>query len=117
MDKTPATAKANEVLANLQRNKELGTAAAAKPGPERTGEVLFGEYRLPTAPGTVWFRDKDGQKYKRFYPDGIVRPENENEQRTMEDMVRVRNCYRHLPDAPVGEFQKPTAPIDPNQTN
>ena len=90
------------------------TAAQPQPNPvSPTGPA----YRLPTAPGTVWFKDEQGVKYKRFFPDGIVRCESEREVETMEAMRRVGNCYNHLEDIPVGDFQKAPAPVDLNGTN
>lgn len=111
-----------ELLAKMQAKANegsQGTALATSAKQPQTNLVspTGPAYRLPTAPGTVWFKDAAGVKYKRFFPDGIVRCENELEVETMESMRRVGNCFNHMENIPVGEFQKAPAPIDPNIVN
>lgn len=74
------------------------------------------QYQLPSAPCSLTFKDRDtGLVYKRVFPDGVARAENEHERQKLEQMVKARICYYYRGRQAQDSRQKMPDPVIPVQ--
>lgn len=117
MTETTKTVSAAELIAKANAAKEAKAADSSEPSEaEAPAEVTLSAtaYQLPIAPSTVWFKDKDGNKYKRIFPDGVAVPDTAEEKAVLEAMLKVGNCYRAV-EGVKGAFQKTVPPVGSEQ--
>lgn len=73
------------------------------------------KYQLPSAPCTISFKNREtGVVYRRVFPDGVAKAENELEHKNLEAMVKLGTCYYFQGVHLQTRSQKAPQPIGPD---
>lgn len=142
--KTPAELLKEAAVARAERAEKEGTNSAPAPAPtapapapttaepagsnvptiEQRVTMVEGileedrypqKYQLPSAPCTISFKNREtGVVYRRVFPDGVAKAENELEHKNLEAMVKLGTCYYFQGVHLQTRSQKAPQPIGPD---
>lgn len=132
--KSPAELLKEAAAAREARAEQISKEASAPTTTEPTGSnVIVSEqrtesvegvlvedrypqrYQLPSAPCTISFKNREtGVVYRRVFPDGVAKAENELEHKNLEAMVKLGTCYYFQGVHLQTRSQKAPQPIGPD---